>query len=68
MYLNVGVPSAMDLSEAQIRLDGVSESQRRSRLAFTTGLVVAPGIFFACFNAYFSWSRTFAFKAAASKY
>lgn len=51
------------LEQFKMRLDCVHESQRRSRLAFFTSIVISLGIMFSCFNAYFSWYRNFAFKS-----
>ena len=52
----------MTHEELSIRLAASNEAQRRTRIAFCTSLIIALGILFACYNAYFSWYKAFTFK------
>lgn len=45
----------------EIRLEGVRDATKRSRLSFLVATIASAAIFVTIYSAYFSWSRTFAF-------
>src|SRR2546429_3064493 len=46
----------------KVRLEAVSQAQKRSRVAFLASTIIALAIIITMWNAYFSWYRSFVFK------